>query len=430
MDFNITQGDKTGNTALHYAAAAGNVSLVRLVVGTLQRYGMSVDKVNHRGESALIQAWRAGQPHAAEVLMEHGACDEVKDEVKGMTADQWREEYYSNVSKDNKRPHTGHHARRVHSGNSLTRRLTRQTTPPSVLLKRRRGTLPKSAWAGDEPDQQDELSFMKTCLSRRIIKSASATDLHNRPDYLLQISPVEYFSQQHHYQHPEQHHTDTMVPPGHHSMVPPGAPGEVEGHSASPGAPGGINTLFSAFEFQYTDSYRLPAKPLPEGYQYMCLGAPRSISPNPSDCPSEAISDRASVSSRMSRRSNQAQKLQRAVRNRRPSLLGPKLSHSDSSSNESVNATNKTKKRTPSASGSEKVKVMEECVEVFKDAGKVSPKGRVKSAGTRKPSVTSSPEVTPATGEGAGRPTSRQGHHVVPLVVEPTGDALLDAIQE
>ncbi|ELU00644.1 hypothetical protein CAPTEDRAFT_207507 [Capitella teleta] len=68
IDFNVNQGDMHGNTALHHAAASGNVESVHLILNTLIRYKMTVHQVNQAGATALAHALELGQVECAMLI--------------------------------------------------------------------------------------------------------------------------------------------------------------------------------------------------------------------------------------------------------------------------------------------------------------------------------------------------------------------------
>ena len=58
IDFDLIQGDRQGNTALHYAVKAGNSVIVRMIVQAYVKYRINFDKQNNDGFTALEEAYK------------------------------------------------------------------------------------------------------------------------------------------------------------------------------------------------------------------------------------------------------------------------------------------------------------------------------------------------------------------------------------
>ncbi|XP_059178021.1 uncharacterized protein LOC131957307 [Physella acuta] len=75
-DFELSQADGAGNTALHYAAMAGHWAIARRLVHSLRRYKLRLDKLNLRGNTAVDEALLAGNTRTAHVIQH--AADEPR----------------------------------------------------------------------------------------------------------------------------------------------------------------------------------------------------------------------------------------------------------------------------------------------------------------------------------------------------------------
>ena len=76
MDFDLADGDRWGNTALHYAVRAGSVPLVRLLVHSHCKYRITMDRRNKEGLTALAEARRLAHNRCAEII---SSTDDLTD---------------------------------------------------------------------------------------------------------------------------------------------------------------------------------------------------------------------------------------------------------------------------------------------------------------------------------------------------------------
>lgn len=91
LNFDINAVDYHGNTALHYASLTGNLDILKMLVSTLKRFKMSVDKTNKRGETPLICASKRGHILCVQYLVEEGkAATKIRDAVELKTAEEWQ----------------------------------------------------------------------------------------------------------------------------------------------------------------------------------------------------------------------------------------------------------------------------------------------------------------------------------------------------
>ena len=77
MDFDLTQSDKAGNTALHYAVMSGNITTTQSLVNAYRKYKLNFNKTNAHGRTALEEAYFCG----------HGACARTVENVVSDTQD-------------------------------------------------------------------------------------------------------------------------------------------------------------------------------------------------------------------------------------------------------------------------------------------------------------------------------------------------------
>lgn len=90
--FDPNSSDTEGNTALHYAASSGNFVVLNLLIKTLNKLKLSVDKINKRGETPLICASKAGHFLCARILISEGkASKQARDKVSFKTASEWEQ---------------------------------------------------------------------------------------------------------------------------------------------------------------------------------------------------------------------------------------------------------------------------------------------------------------------------------------------------
>ena len=260
IDYNLNQGDKYGNTPLHLAVATGNLTVTRLLLNTLHRYKMSADKANKNGVTPLIQAWKSGQMECALLLKQRGNPNlNKRDQVEFKSALEWEEEVVAGMERErtmtgghlearpasagvtsNMRPHTavqrpktavhrpvsaGHFdnsSLSTSTGSSLMSldsathcedkplpsymrpktATRRQRQPSAPLLSKRRKAYPQSKVnTGQENVSTEEDVITRDQLCRTTIRNAEA-NLRNKPEYVFQVSPLEYFHQEQNAQTP------------------------------------------------------------------------------------------------------------------------------------------------------------------------------------------------------------------------------------
>lgn len=90
IDLDLNAGDLEGNTALIHAAIAGRADIASILINSMKRFGLDVDKKNNKGMTAMLEATIHGQDRTAEVLMVEGdASLTIRDPFYYMNAREW-----------------------------------------------------------------------------------------------------------------------------------------------------------------------------------------------------------------------------------------------------------------------------------------------------------------------------------------------------
>lgn len=155
LDCHIHSKCKKGNTSLHYAASVGNLDIVKLLSKLLVRFKVKLDPKNKNGLTPLHQAWKANNLDCGDLLVEYGADVTILD-CENKSAVQLREEAVSRLEQTNEKSQT----------KSASRRIKRQ----------------KEVVDTEQPKRSD----LK-------IHVAKDFDLRNNPEYVFNMSAVEYF---------------------------------------------------------------------------------------------------------------------------------------------------------------------------------------------------------------------------------------------
>lgn len=82
IDFDLNQTDTLGNTALHYAAMSGNVSITNLLMQSYRKYCIKPNKANRQGKTALQLARTSGCPACARVIEQELNPDQQGNAIK------------------------------------------------------------------------------------------------------------------------------------------------------------------------------------------------------------------------------------------------------------------------------------------------------------------------------------------------------------
>ena len=296
-DFDIVQADRQGNTPLHYAAAQGYQYMVITLIDAMRKYHMGLDTVNMLGFTALMQAWRGGHELTAKVLLSRGADVTPRDYVEMKTAEDYEQNFRQHqhvIQQMPNRPMKGfflnlpQHRRPISamsnlSGSSFNTRIDsashnmhKTRSVSANLLERRKGVREreKESRRSLNRTQPNDVVVIEDYLERaekdraagRMIHSASHSNLRNKPEQLLNISPTECFMKETRFQ--SQQHPSSMSP--YH--------GDQNSHNIP--CKSEVKKVYNAFQFQFTKSYCKPA----------CLKEPdihtdeyRAVSPMPSD---------------------------------------------------------------------------------------------------------------------------------------------------
>ena len=79
QDIDLTTQDLEGNTPLIYAVMNNNVNMVKLLVGVLKKYSLSVDQRNKEDQTAYLKALKMGLDECASILSQVGkASQDIK----------------------------------------------------------------------------------------------------------------------------------------------------------------------------------------------------------------------------------------------------------------------------------------------------------------------------------------------------------------
>ncbi|XP_061165950.1 uncharacterized protein LOC133174860 [Saccostrea echinata] len=266
LDFDLTEGDKWGNTVLHYALRAGSVPLVRLVVHAHKKYKIQMDRKNRDGLSALEEAHKFSHGRCAAIISaaERIAEEDVELLLPPPTLDL-------RFSKDTLNTHSA-------SERSVMR--------PKTAFVTRRGSLSSSSSTSSIYLAQKPIFVREFAGARReklpnekdfnqIIRCASLSDFRNNPEYLYNLT------------------VPGAIPPngcqtGHRQTDRPKSCYVRRPNSVSSEGPGfswrvEFKKLFVHYEYQCTPSYRDAAKYVP--------GELPSLDGNISPVPHEDVED-------------------------------------------------------------------------------------------------------------------------------------------
>ena len=155
LDCHIHSKCKKGNTSLHYAASLGNLDIVKLLSQLLVKFKLKLDPKNKKGLTPLHQAWREDNLDCGDLLVEYGADVTVVD-CDNKSATQLRQEAADRLEK----------MREMSKTRSVSRTLRRM----------------KETDGADTPQRVDTE-----------IHIARDFDLRNDPEYVFNMSAVEYF---------------------------------------------------------------------------------------------------------------------------------------------------------------------------------------------------------------------------------------------
>ena len=191
IDFNLLQGDKQGNTALHYAVRAGNDVIVRLVAQAYMKYRIRFDKQNNDGFTALEEACRCNNRKCMRILDNPEALLDMDNIEANIPLDL---RFSSDVDQDTRsirgsrkslsrprssvmsRPRSSAMSHRSSKSSLLTHTESYYRRSPTIY------SYDAHRYRRIEPDIAVP-PYEKN--NKNIIYLASATDLRNNPEYLF-----------------------------------------------------------------------------------------------------------------------------------------------------------------------------------------------------------------------------------------------------
>ncbi len=256
-DFDLGKGDNHGNHALHHSVAKGDVQITKYLMSAYQKYGVSLDRVNKHGATALLQAWRCGQVECARLLEQAGADTGLAD-GEGCTPQQLEAEYESR--------------KRAEAGKVQTQIAAVQ---PRYMLPRRRPQSPMyrpssrastKGWEQTQPGEKDEEEpnhavTVNKLFPGQLYRSASHSDLRNNPEYIFRLTAADCFLDSEANESRRRRHSTASSQPSQRSST------QSWRHT--------MRDLYSSYFFQFTDSY-CPVARIPETDQ-LSDGDPEDI---------------------------------------------------------------------------------------------------------------------------------------------------------
>ena len=334
IDFDLNARDRQGNTALHYAVASGNEELLRILIEALQKYQKSVDIANKKGITSLIHAYRTHNIACGDLLAEFGHANlDITDPVEEKSAREWKEEALQTMAEERrslKRPRSAFSRLQMNqiNQNQMNHIPIRPTSASKTFSNISRiPSAPPMGRPSAQKENNEEEVLSKNKIGTRLYRSASSSNLRNKPEYILNVSPLTHFNGNRfrHCRH------------GHYVQ-------QEDGSWRL-----NMKTLYKDFDYQFTQTFRKAAK-TPE--HLIGLHPLRALSPNPSDGPESTRNvkggRRQSMRSPTNLEAGRRQRIGSAASTRgggrRPSVNN-KLTVTDSSSSESVNSAPKQAKR-------------------------------------------------------------------------------------
>ena len=202
LDFELTVADKFGNTALHYAANIGSVDICKLLIDVYKRYFLDVDIANKRHETPLIMAWKAGHLECGNLLVDECQADINRRDIDGVSANRWFE---ASLRRHNALTEVRRQRENAKRPRTASARLDRLATPKRATNNRptsamsaqlvavgARQRAPLYAFREKESMSRDPVRLLRASQTT-LYKPASVSDLRNKPEYVFQLSPAEYF---------------------------------------------------------------------------------------------------------------------------------------------------------------------------------------------------------------------------------------------
>ena len=196
IDFNLLQGDKEGNTALHYAVKAGNDVIVKLITQAYVKYRISFDKQNNDGFTVLEEAYRCNNRKCVriienpEVLADIGNIEaNVPLDLRFADADNETRSIRGS-RKSLSRPRSSVMSHRPRSSMMSHRSSKSSLLTHTESFYRRSPTIYSYDAHRYRRKQPDIAIPPNEKNNKNIIYLASASDLRNNPEYLFHLTPA------------------------------------------------------------------------------------------------------------------------------------------------------------------------------------------------------------------------------------------------
>ncbi|KAL4236827.1 hypothetical protein ACF0H5_005214 [Mactra antiquata] len=186
IDFNLNEGDKAGNTALHYSVRSGNVAITRLIAQMYVKYRINFEKANNEGYTALDEAKRLNRRKCARILEQPHLLEDSRNLESNIPLDlkfndtEGETMSFKSSRKSLSRPRSSVLSRRssrsslfTASEYSFRRTPTIYSVDVTTPVKRR--------MPGEDipPNEKNK---------KQLIRCASASDIRNNPEYLFSVN--------------------------------------------------------------------------------------------------------------------------------------------------------------------------------------------------------------------------------------------------
>jgi ankyrin repeat protein len=188
IDFNLNEGDKQGNTALHYAVRSGNASITRLIAQMYVKYEIDFDKMNKDGFTPLQEAHRLNKRRCAKILEnpdifsdENGIEANIPMDLKSGVSER---DCLSVMSsrKSLSRPRSSVLSHRSSKSSILTSEYSYRRTPTVYSYDIPRKTNRRDPAIEIPPNEKNQ---------KKLIRCTSVNDIRNNPEFLFHMSPIQ-----------------------------------------------------------------------------------------------------------------------------------------------------------------------------------------------------------------------------------------------
>ena len=189
IDFNLNEGDKQGNTALHYAVRSGNSCITRLIAQMYVKYEINFDKMNNDGFTALQEAHRLNKRRCAKILEnpdilsdENGIEANIPIDLKSGVSDGDCLSFVSS-RKSLSRPRSSVLSHRSSKSSILTTsEYSFRRTPTVYSYDIPRRSKRRDPAVEIPPYEKNH---------KKLIRCTSANDIRNNPEFLFHMSPIQ-----------------------------------------------------------------------------------------------------------------------------------------------------------------------------------------------------------------------------------------------